>query len=101
MNQQDSLININVAIAERIYPLRIKTEEEETIRSAARMINEKIKEYHNHYAAKDKQDFLAMLALTLAVEVKQGGGISLHESDFSLHEKLQELHTVLSESTLF
>jgi cell division protein ZapA (FtsZ GTPase activity inhibitor) len=64
----DSVINIKVGIAERIYPLSIKAEDEETIRMAAKTINDKIKEYLNMYAAKDKQDILAMIAITFAVD---------------------------------
>lgn len=95
MTNQDNLININVPIAERIYPLRIRKEEEESIRNAARTINEKIKEYQGKYAAKDRQDFLAMIALTLAVDLQKqpvGNG-----SDPISIEKLRTLHEVLDQ----
>ena len=62
------LININVMIADRPYPLKIKPEEEEGIRRAAKMINDKVKEFQHQYAAKDKQDYLAMVTLMYAVE---------------------------------
>lgn len=65
---KSDLININVMIAERFYPLSIEAKEEERIRQAARVINEKIRSYQQVYAAKDKQDFLAMIALNLAVD---------------------------------
>jgi cell division protein ZapA (FtsZ GTPase activity inhibitor) len=54
---------ITVTIADRIYRLTIERKEEETVRKAARLIEEKIKEYANNYAFKDKQDLLAMVAL--------------------------------------
>jgi len=54
---------ITVTIADRIYRLTIEHKEEETVRKAARLIEEKIKEYANDYAFKDKQDLLAMVAL--------------------------------------
>jgi cell division protein ZapA len=63
------LININVIIADRPYPLKVRPDEEELVRSVARQINEKVRELQNLYSAKDKQDFLAMSALMNAVEI--------------------------------
>jgi cell division protein ZapA len=62
------LININLIIADRPYPLKVKPEEEELVRTVARQINEKVKEFQSLYSAKDKQDFLAMSALTASLE---------------------------------
>ena len=61
-------ISIKVNIADRIYPLKIKLNEEENIRKAAKLINEQIKEYQKNYAVKDKQDLLSMFILQLATE---------------------------------
>lgn len=58
-----SELSIKINIASRVYPLSVKTEEEEGIRKTARMINDRIKEYEQDYAVKDKQDLLAMCAL--------------------------------------
>lgn len=58
-----SELSIKINIANRVYPLTIKTEEEEGIRKSARMINERIRQYEQDYAVKDKQDLLAMCAL--------------------------------------
>ena len=54
---------ITVTIADRIYRLTIERKEEEAVRKAARLIEEKTKEYAKNYAYKDKQDLLAMVAL--------------------------------------
>jgi len=56
-------LSIKINIANRVYPLTVKAEEEEGIRKTAKMINERIKEYEQNYAVKDKQDLLAMCAL--------------------------------------
>ena len=56
-------LSIKINIANRVYPLTIKREEEERIRRTAKMINDRIKQYENDYAVKDKQDLLAMCAL--------------------------------------
>ncbi|MBY0244485.1 MAG: cell division protein ZapA [Sphingobacteriaceae bacterium] len=62
-------ISIKIPISDRIYPLRIKAEEEEMIRRAAKIINERIKEYQDNYAANDKQDLLSMAVLHFATIV--------------------------------
>lgn len=60
--------NINVMIAGRSYPLRIKSEDEVAIRKVVDEINEKIKEFQLTYKNRDKQDCLSMALLTYAVE---------------------------------
>jgi len=60
---------IKVQIAERFYPLKIDSSEEERIRKAARMINEKLLQYKQRYNDKDSQDFLAMAALQFVIKL--------------------------------
>jgi cell division protein ZapA (FtsZ GTPase activity inhibitor) len=55
--------SINVNIADRTYKMTIEKQEEEIVRKAAKLINDKIKEFASNYAFKDKQDLLAMIAL--------------------------------------
>ena len=66
--EEEKTININLIIADRPYPLKIKQSEEEDIRIAAKEINQKVKDFQQSYSAKDKQDYLAMCALMYAVE---------------------------------
>jgi len=58
----DELV-ITVKIVDRPYKMTVSAEEEEVIRKAARLINEKIEEYANTYAFNDNQDLLAMVSL--------------------------------------
>lgn len=67
-SESADIININVIIADRPYPLKIKKSEEEGVRKAAKDINDKVKQFQQVYAAKDKQDYLAMSALMYAVQ---------------------------------
>lgn len=60
----EETLTISVILAERKYSLTIQKEDEEVIRKAAKMINEKLKEYGGSYAFRDKQDLLAMAALS-------------------------------------
>jgi len=65
----DEKLAIKVQIAERFYPLKIDSSEEEKIRKAARMINEKLLQYKQRYNDKDSQDFLAMAALQFVIKL--------------------------------
>ena len=55
--------SITVTIADRIYRLTIERKEEEIVRKAVKLIDEKVKEYAKSYDFKDKQDLLAMAVL--------------------------------------
>jgi len=68
MAELESKLNIKVTIADRPYPLKIEPEEEESIRKAAQIINDKVRELQFKYDGKDKQDFLAMCLLQYAAD---------------------------------
>jgi cell division protein ZapA len=96
-NQVPDLININVTICDRPYPMKIRPEEEEAVRKSAKLINEKIRSFQNSYAAKDKQDYLAMCALFYVVEhlnLKQKSS----ESGQGMEEGLQELDEMITKA---
>jgi cell division protein ZapA (FtsZ GTPase activity inhibitor) len=59
-------LSIKVVIGGRSYPLTINPEEEELIRKAARMIEDRIRNFEENYSVIDKQDLLAMCALQYA-----------------------------------
>lgn len=87
---------ITVKIADRPYRMTVKAEEEEIIRKAARLINEKINEYANTYAFNDNQDLLAMVSLwfaTTSLKVQDEAGNTSTE----LVESLKALEKLLSE----
>ncbi len=64
----DSLILVTVWLAGRSYRLRIKPEEEEAVRKAVKIADEKVKEMRSHYGGKDDQDFMAMCLLSYAAD---------------------------------
>lgn len=88
------LININVIVADRPYRLKIKPQEEETVRQAAKSINDKLKEFSSQYGAKDKQDYLAMVTILFAVEALNARKKHVVE-DPAVTEKLAALNTLL------
>ena len=59
----DDKLSIRVNIIDRYYPLKIDKGDEEKIRKAGKIINEKVLQYKQKYSDKDVQDFLAMAAL--------------------------------------
>ena len=63
-------LTIKVNIAERMYPVKINRNEEEKIRKAAKILNEKVNQYKDKkFANKDEQDFLAMISLQLSIKL--------------------------------
>jgi cell division protein ZapA (FtsZ GTPase activity inhibitor) len=74
MDNLENKLSIKVNVADRYYPLKIDRREEEKIRKAAKLINEKVLQYKKRYLDKDVQDFLAMAALqyvTKVIEVEE------------------------------
>ena len=64
-------LTIRVNVADRYYPLKIDRSDEEKIRKAAKLINEKVAQYKGRYTDRDKdfQDFLAMAALQFVIKL--------------------------------
>ncbi|MBK6640486.1 MAG: cell division protein ZapA [Bacteroidia bacterium] len=62
-------LSIKVTIANRIYPLKIKRADEERVRKAAKMVNDRIREYEQQYSVSDKIDLIAMCAMQFATEL--------------------------------
>lgn len=85
-------LSIKVNIAERYYPLKIDRDDEEKIRKAARLINEKVLQYKQKYVDKDIQDFVAMAALQFVIQ-----NIELENSSDNspFEESLKELNDEL------
>ena len=61
-------LSIKLNLADRYYPLKIDARDEERIRRAGKLINEKILQYKQRYTDKDNQDFLAMAALQFVIK---------------------------------
>ena len=89
-------ITINIVIADKSYKLTVARTDEEMVRKAAAMINDRIKSYSTHYAFKDIQDLLSMTALQFATStVKYESELAYRDQDMG--RKLNELNALLSE----
>jgi cell division protein ZapA (FtsZ GTPase activity inhibitor) len=92
----DDKLSIRVNVADRYYPLKVERENEERIRKAARMINEKVLQYKQRYTDKDVQDFLAMAALQYVIKLTEEE--EKLENDYlpdALKELIHKIETVL------
>ncbi|MBK1441108.1 cell division protein ZapA [Parapedobacter sp. ISTM3] len=88
-------ISIKINIADRIYPLRVDMEEEEVIRRAAKLINDRIKEFQENYAVRDKQDLLSMCVLHYATGMLKAEGKS-NASEVGIVRAVDELDSMLT-----
>lgn len=89
-------ISIKINIADRVYPLKVNTEEEEIIRRAAKLINDRIKDYQENYAVKDKQDLLSMCVLHYATtSLKAEKQVMIEDTEVT--EKVYQLDQLLSD----
>lgn len=92
-------LSIKVNIADRFYPLSVNAEQEEQVRKAAKLINDKLKTYEKQFSVKDKQDILSMCALELATELIQLRSKPLIE-DNGLSKELAEIQHLLKQVQL-
>jgi len=90
----DEQLSIKVQIAERFYPLKIKRKDEEKIRKAARLINDKILQYKQRYTDKDPQDFMAMAALQFVIQLMD---CEQEQNVVSLEKELEDIRSELDE----
>ena len=88
-------LSIKVQIAERFYPLKIKLSDEEKIRKAAKLINDKVLQYKQRYTDKDTQDFITMAALQFVINLmdceQQQNVVSLEKELADLDSELDQL----------
>lgn len=89
-------LKIKVTLADRVYPLTIKAEEEEGVRRAVNNIKKLSDKFSKSYAVQDKQDVLAMCALQFAsrIEVEKmydSGSVNI------LEEKLTEINQIMDD----
>jgi cell division protein ZapA len=84
-------LSIKLKIWDREYPMKVLPEEEERIRKAGKLINDKIKSYREKFGIEDKQDLLSMVAFDAVIdrlELEKGND----STDHIILEKLQSLN---------
>jgi len=90
-------LSVKIKIADREYPMKVKRMEEEKVRAAGKLINEKIKRYREQCGLDDKQDLLAMVAFDCLVD-KMAEEESLQVIDDTVAEKVNYLNQLVSQA---
>lgn len=88
-------LSIKIKIADREYPMKVDPEDEERIRKAGRIINDKLKYYAKQFGIDDKQDLLAMVAFDILVDKSQKEEIDVI-NDETILDKVNSLNNILS-----
>ena len=88
-------LSIKVSVAGRIYPLAIERDEEENVRKAVKLINEKVSEFEKNFAIKDRTDLLAMVALNYVPQYLEYKEVA-HKDDKGVIERLEKLDKFIS-----
>ena len=89
-------LSIKIKIADREYPMKVKRTEEERMRVAGKLVNERLKNYREKFGIDDKQDLLAMVAFDCLIE-KLTEQDSQHSIDQTVVEKIQQLNQLISQ----
>jgi len=90
-------LSIKIKIADREYPMKISADEEERIRKAGKVINEKIKHYAQQFGIDDKQDLLAMAAFDILIDKSQKEEIE-GLNDETIFERVNNLNNLISQT---
>jgi len=69
---EESLIPINIVVADRSYRLRVKPEDEGAVRRVMKEVNSKIVEFKTSFAGKDMQDYISMCLIWYATQNTTG-----------------------------
>lgn len=90
-------LSIKIRIGNREYPMRVKAEDEERIRRAGKLLNEKIKSYQTQFGIDDAQDLVAMVAFDAVVEKLKREESSEASDELALRE-INKLNQLISDS---
>lgn len=90
-------LSIKIKIADREYPMKVKTGDEARVRNAGKQINERIRSYRERFGIDDKQDLLAMVAFDCLVD-KLESDEKQYDMDESVIEKVNHLNNIINQS---
>ena len=90
-------LSIKIKIAGREYPMRVKPDDEEKVRKAGKLINERIKSYRDQFGIDDMQDLLAMVAFDSLID-KMNAEEKQESTDDGVLEKLNHLNNIVSQA---
>lgn len=83
-------LSIEVQIAGRVYPLRLKEQEAETARHASELINQTLRTMEQRFGVRDMQDLFAMASLQLVTQL-----LDIDQQSEHFHTEMSERIAVL------
>ena len=85
-----ALIPINIVIGDRTYRIKTSPDDEETIRSTLKIINDKIIEFKTQFAGKDMQDYVAMVLIWYATQSKSDSNPAFEKQMVEALQKIEQ-----------
>jgi cell division protein ZapA len=93
-------LSIKIRISDRDYPMRVDASEEERIRIAGKLINEKLKHFREQFGIDDKQDLLSMTVFDSVMD-KLKSDHTITDNDSIIQTKIAHIDQILSEALAY
>jgi len=93
-------LSIKIRISDRDYPMRVDSSEEERIRVAGKLINEKLKHFREQFGIDDKQDLLSMTVFD-AVMDKLKSDQTTTDNESIVQKKIEQIDRILTEALAY
>jgi len=90
----DGKLSIKINIGDKLYPLRIERNEEELIRKASKLINDKLNQYRSKYEERDLTDLLAMTTLQFTKKYLE---MEADQNYAALENEIKQINSELEE----
>jgi len=90
----EQLIPLNIVIGDRNYRIKILPADEEIVRKTLKTINDKIIEFKTQFAGKDMQDYISMVLIWYATQLKESSPDFLNDE---LMDSLSKMERQLDE----
>ena len=87
----ENLIPVNLIIGDRSYRVKVKTEDEETVRKITKQLNDKLRNFKAEYSGKDMQDYLVMVLLSYVTETQSSQIPAADNTNIEFLEKIESL----------
>ena len=92
----EELISISITVGDRRYPLKVRAADEELVRQAEHLINEKFNEFQLRFTGQEKIDYIAMSAIMNLVDLLKNQSQSGEHGE-SLFQKISEAERMVNE----
>jgi len=90
-------LSIKIRIGDRDYPMRVDSSEEERIRMAGKLINEKLRHFREQFGIDDKQDLLAMTVFDCFMEKLKTEHANTEKNQIIL-DKMEQVDHILAQA---